>query len=85
MLARVPAGDQTVTGRAPGYSTGSADVTVLKDKTVSAGYVRLVPLTTRRRTRIGYRRGAADHPAVAAAVAAIRTSARVYLDRGAGD
>lgn len=44
VLARVPAGDQTVTGRAPGYSTGSADVTVLKDKTVSAGYVRLVPL-----------------------------------------
>ncbi|HEU5478444.1 MAG TPA: carboxypeptidase regulatory-like domain-containing protein [Candidatus Tumulicola sp.] len=44
VLGRVPAGDQTVTGRAPGYSTGSADVTVLKDKTVSAGYVRLVPL-----------------------------------------
>lgn len=47
--------------------------------------VRLVPLPTRRRTRIGYRRGAADHPAVAAAVAAIRTSASVYLDRGVGD
>ena len=46
--------------------------------------VRLVPLPTRRRTRIGYRRGAADHPAVAAAVGAIRTSARVYLDRAAG-
>lgn len=47
--------------------------------------VRLVPLPTRRRTRIGYRRGAADHPAVAAAVAAIRTSASVYLGQGGGD
>jgi DNA-binding transcriptional LysR family regulator len=41
--------------------------------------VRLVPLSTRRRTRVGYRRGAADHPAVAAAVAAIRTSTSAYL------
>jgi DNA-binding transcriptional LysR family regulator len=41
--------------------------------------VRLIPLPTRRRTRIGYRRGAADHPAVAAAIAAIRASANVYL------
>jgi DNA-binding transcriptional LysR family regulator len=41
--------------------------------------VRLVPLATRRRTRIAYRRGAADHPAVAAAIAAIRTSAKAYL------
>lgn len=41
--------------------------------------VRLIPLPTRRRTRIGYRRGAADHPAVAAAVAAIRTSTHAYL------
>ncbi len=47
--------------------------------------VRLVPLPTRRRTRIGYRRGAAEHPAVAAAVAAIRASASVYLGQGAGD
>jgi DNA-binding transcriptional LysR family regulator len=43
--------------------------------------VRLIPLPTRRRTRIGYRRGAADHPAVAAAVAAIRTSTDLYLNR----
>jgi DNA-binding transcriptional LysR family regulator len=41
--------------------------------------VRLVPLSTRRRTRIGYRRGAGDHPAVAAAVAAIRTSTSAHL------
>jgi DNA-binding transcriptional LysR family regulator len=34
--------------------------------------VRLVPLATRRRTRIAYRRGAAAHPAVAACVAALR-------------
>ena len=43
--------------------------------------VRLVPLATRRRTRIGYRRGAAAHPAVAAAVAAIRESATAHLGR----
>ncbi|HEY5425534.1 MAG TPA: carboxypeptidase regulatory-like domain-containing protein [Candidatus Tumulicola sp.] len=44
VLSKVPAGDQTVTGRAPGFSTGSGDVTVLKDRTVSVGYVRLVPV-----------------------------------------
>jgi hypothetical protein len=43
-LVRVPVGDQTVTARAPGYSTASGDVTVLKDRTASVGYVRLVPL-----------------------------------------
>jgi DNA-binding transcriptional LysR family regulator len=37
--------------------------------------VRLIPLRTRRRTAIAYRRGAAAHPAVAAFVAAIRASA----------
>ena len=44
LLTRVPAGDQTVTARAPGYSTADGSVTVLKDRTESAGYVRLVPL-----------------------------------------
>jgi DNA-binding transcriptional LysR family regulator len=34
--------------------------------------VRLVPLGTRRRTRIAYRQGAAGHPAIAAFTAAIR-------------
>lgn len=43
-LSKVPAGDQTVTARAPGFGYATADVTVFKDKTVSAGYVRLVPL-----------------------------------------
>jgi DNA-binding transcriptional LysR family regulator len=43
--------------------------------------VRLVPLTTRRRTRIAYRRGAATHPAVAASVSAIRASTNAYLGR----
>lgn len=43
-LRKVPAGDQTVTARAPGYSYGTGDVTVDKDKTASVGYVRLVPL-----------------------------------------
>jgi DNA-binding transcriptional LysR family regulator len=38
--------------------------------------VRLVPLDLRRRTRIAYRRGAGDHPAVAACVAALRAAAR---------
>jgi DNA-binding transcriptional LysR family regulator len=33
--------------------------------------VRLVALPTRRRTRVAYRRGSADHPAIAAAVAAL--------------
>ncbi len=42
---RTVAGDQTVTARAPGYSTASADTTIDKDATVSIGYIRLVPLT----------------------------------------
>jgi hypothetical protein len=42
---RAIAGDQTVTARAPGYSTASADTTIAKDATVSIGYIRLVPLT----------------------------------------
>ncbi|HYN94100.1 MAG TPA: LysR family transcriptional regulator [Pilimelia sp.] len=41
--------------------------------------VRLVPLASRRRTALAYRRGAAAHPAVAACVAAIRASTRAYL------
>lgn len=43
-LTHVPAGDQTVTARAPGYSTAGGDVTVLKDRSASVGYLRLVPL-----------------------------------------
>jgi DNA-binding transcriptional LysR family regulator len=43
--------------------------------------VRLIPLTTRRRTRITYRRGAATHPAVAACVTAIRASTNAYLSQ----
>lgn len=42
---RAVAGDQTVTARAPGYSTVTADTTIPKDETVSIGYIRLVPLT----------------------------------------
>ncbi|MGX6608326.1 LysR family transcriptional regulator [Micromonosporaceae bacterium Da 78-11] len=38
--------------------------------------VRLLPLPTRRRTRIAYRKGAAGHPAVAAFVAALQESSR---------
>ncbi|MET8154630.1 LysR substrate-binding domain-containing protein [Actinoplanes sp. NPDC049668] len=39
--------------------------------------VRLIPLPTRRRNRIAYRRGAAGHPAVAAFVTAIRAATGV--------
>lgn len=41
--------------------------------------VRLVPLGTRRRTRIAYRRGAASHPAVAAFITAIRAATTTFL------
>jgi DNA-binding transcriptional LysR family regulator len=41
--------------------------------------VRLLPLPTRRRTRVAYRRGAGSHPTVAAFVQAIRASAGAYL------
>ncbi|GAA4562570.1 LysR family transcriptional regulator [Planotetraspora kaengkrachanensis] len=41
--------------------------------------VRLIPLPTRRRTRIAYRRGAATHPAVAAFVSALRLSTSAFL------
>ncbi|MEO6836554.1 MAG: carboxypeptidase regulatory-like domain-containing protein [Candidatus Tumulicola sp.] len=44
VLGKVPAGDQTVTARAPGYLTASGDVTILKDHTASVGYLRLVPV-----------------------------------------
>jgi DNA-binding transcriptional LysR family regulator len=40
--------------------------------------VRLIPLSTRRRTRIAHRQGAASHPGVAAFVAALRTSAATF-------
>lgn len=42
---RAIAGDQTVTARAAGYTTATADTTIPKDGTVSIGYIRLVPLT----------------------------------------
>ncbi len=42
---RAVVGDQTVTARAPGYDTATADTTITKDGTVSIGYIRLVPLT----------------------------------------
>jgi hypothetical protein len=44
-ILRAVAGDQTVTARAPGYGTVTADTTITKDSTVSIGYMRLVPLT----------------------------------------
>ncbi|MGV9213991.1 LysR family transcriptional regulator [Micromonospora sp. RB23] len=37
--------------------------------------VRLLPLAIRRRTRVAYRRGAGDHPAVLACVSALRGAA----------
>jgi DNA-binding transcriptional LysR family regulator len=44
--------------------------------------VRLIPLPTRRRTRIAYRHGAATHPAVAAFAAALRTAAAQVFAAG---
>lgn len=44
-VLRAVAGDQTVTARAPGYTTVTADTTIAKDSTVSIGYIRLVALT----------------------------------------
>jgi DNA-binding transcriptional LysR family regulator len=41
--------------------------------------VRLIAVPIRRRTRIGYRRGAAAHPAVTAVVTALRTSAGAFV------
>ncbi|MFC4531421.1 LysR family transcriptional regulator [Sphaerisporangium dianthi] len=43
--------------------------------------VRLLPLPARRRTRIAYRRGAAEHPAVAVCVHAIRTATESHLSK----
>jgi hypothetical protein len=45
-MLRAVAGDQTVTARAAGYGTATADTTITKDTTVSIGYIRLVPLIT---------------------------------------
>lgn len=42
---RTVAGDQTVTARAPGFTTATADTTIPKNATVSIGYIRLVALT----------------------------------------
>jgi hypothetical protein len=44
IIATVPVGDQTVTARAPGYSTVSNDTEVHKEKVASVGYLRLVPV-----------------------------------------
>lgn len=43
-VLRAVTGDQTVTARAAGYTTVTADTTIAKDSTVSIGYIRLVPL-----------------------------------------
>ncbi|MGC1380394.1 MAG: carboxypeptidase-like regulatory domain-containing protein, partial [Candidatus Baltobacteraceae bacterium] len=44
-MLRAVVGDQTVTARSAAYTTATADVTITKDATVSAGYIRLVQLT----------------------------------------
>lgn len=46
--------------------------------------VRLVPLPARRRTRIAYRRGAGEHPAVAACVRAICAATEDHLPTAGG-
>lgn len=40
----IPIGVQTITARSPGYTTESADIEILKNKTGSVGYLRLVPV-----------------------------------------
>ncbi|MBG0565905.1 LysR family transcriptional regulator [Actinoplanes aureus] len=40
--------------------------------------LRLITAPTRRRTRVAFRRGAAEHPAVTALIAALRTSALTF-------
>ena len=43
-LTHVPIGQQTVTVRAPAYTTVTATVMVTKDEGISIGYARLVPI-----------------------------------------
>ncbi len=43
-MPRIPVGSQSVTARAPGFTTSSADVRIRKDRTASVGYLRVVPL-----------------------------------------
>jgi len=43
-LTAVPTGTQTVTARSPGYGSGTADILVRKDQTVSVDYIKLQPL-----------------------------------------
>jgi DNA-binding transcriptional LysR family regulator len=42
---------------------------------------RLIPLPTRRRTCVAYRKGSAAHPSVAAFVSAVRASTNAFLGR----
>ena len=44
-MPRIPIGSQTVTARAPGFTTSSVDVRIHKDRSASAGYIRVVPLS----------------------------------------
>ncbi|MEO9170989.1 MAG: carboxypeptidase-like regulatory domain-containing protein [Candidatus Baltobacteraceae bacterium] len=43
-MPRIPIGSQSVTARAPGFTTTTADVRIHKDKTATVGYLRVVPL-----------------------------------------
>lgn len=43
-MPRIPIGSQSVTARAPGFTTTTVDVRVRKDRTSAAGYIRIVPL-----------------------------------------
>ena len=43
-LNQVPAGTETVTVSAGGYSTASADAKVKKDETTQMDYIKLAPL-----------------------------------------
>jgi len=44
-LGRIPIGEQQLTASAPGYATTTVQVTIHKNQSTDAGYVRIVPVT----------------------------------------
>ena len=45
VLSTIPIGEQEITASAPGYQRASITVTVHKDRTSDAGYLRILPLS----------------------------------------
>ena len=44
-MNHIPIGNQEVTARSPGFTTASASIEIVKNKTAMVGYLRLVPVT----------------------------------------